>query len=261
MILLWNHSHGKREQQNLAVCNPLAIPEAYEEAEMIENGWLAQDRPIWHEGRYQEAFYQSRSTRFRLRHYRQSPNKRECTHQGKPIQMMEIVPEKNFLRWTGLQQVYDTHLKRTKQRDIQNPLTYISSRDTFLLYYTDEITNLIGFTKIKRYWYQEDLMNIISVDRDDRHSVRNDCTGIESAYHAAIVPISKSLLEKELSWAKRKGANYFYMGRGYEQSSVYRSTQSGFQWWTGVTWSSNRKQFERLCRRDSQINLIRDIKN
>ena len=88
MILVWDHSHGKQEQQDLVVCRPYAIPESYEEAEMIDSGWLALDRPIYHEGRLQECFYQSRSTRIQLKNYR-AP-KTEATHRGEKIQMMEI---------------------------------------------------------------------------------------------------------------------------------------------------------------------------
>jgi hypothetical protein len=260
MILLWNHSHGKHERQDLVVCHPLAIPESWEESEMIENGWLALDRPVYVEGRWQEVFYQSRSTRFRLRKHHTPHNQKPLLYKGKTIQMMEIVPEKNFLRWTGLQKVYDTYLKRTGFRNKQNPLTHISERDTFILYYIDEITNLIGFTKIKRYWYQEELLSLNHTIRN-REQIKDDCMAIESVIHANTVPIAKTVLEMELAWAKRKNASYFYMGSGYERSSIYRSTMPGFQWWTGVTWSSSCKQYQKLCERDSKTKIIRDIKN
>ena len=73
---------------------------------------------------------------------------------------MEILPEKNFLRWTGMQQVYEQYLKRNSFRDLYNPLENLNARDSFLLYYTGEVINIIGFTKIKRYWFQEELMSL-----------------------------------------------------------------------------------------------------
>jgi hypothetical protein len=260
MIILWDHSYGKQEQQHLVVCRPLGIPESYEEAEMITGGWLASDRPIWHEGRWQEAFYQSRSTRVRLHNYRRPTKEKQYLYNGRPIQMMEIRPEKNFLRWTGLQQVYDAYLKRTGYRDLYNPLTHINARDTFLLYYQDELTNLIGFTKIKRYWWQEDIMSLSrGFDDDDAVGDPDQCLAIESVMHANTVPISKITLEMELAWAKRKGCDYFYMGSGYEKSSIYKAHVPGFQWWTGTTWSSNKKRYIALCERDSKISKIQDL--
>ena len=50
MLLIWNHSFGRQEQQDLVVCRPYAIPESYEEMEMVEDGWLALDRPLLYEG-------------------------------------------------------------------------------------------------------------------------------------------------------------------------------------------------------------------
>ena len=259
MIILWDHSYGKQEQQHLVVCRPLGIPESFEEAEMITGGWLASDQPIWHEGRWQEAFYQSRSTRVRLHNFRRPTKEKQYLYNGRPIQMMEIRPEKNFLRWTGLQQVYDAYLKRTGYRDLYNPLTHINARDTFLLYYQDELTNLIGFTKIKRYWWQEDIMSLSRSYDDDAVGEPDDCLAIESVMHANTVPISKVTLEMELVWAKRKGCDYFYMGSGYEKSSIYKAHVPGFQWWTGTTWSTNKKRYIQLCERDSKISKISDL--
>ena len=258
MILLWDHSHGKQEQQDLVVCRPYALPEAFEEAEMLDNGWLALDRPVYHEGKWREAFYQCRSTRVQLSNY--TPPKRQPMYKGNPIQMMEIVPEKNFLQWTGMQQVYKTYLKNNGFRDLHNPLKHISDRDTFLLYYQGEVTNILGFTKIKRYWYQEELMSA-RWNPKGRHSVRDECGAIESVIRACTVPITKITLEMELTWAKRMRVKEFYIGAGYEQSSIYKAHIPGFEWWTGARWSRNQKKYIALCERDSTVNLIQDLKN
>ena len=60
-------------------------------------------------------------------------------------------------------------------------------------------------------------------------------------------------LELELQWASAEGIPYFYMGSGYEQSSEYKAKWRGFQWWTGIEWSTNKRQYRRLCRRDSRL--------
>ena len=59
MELIFDHTLGKQEQQDLVICRPMAIVDQDEEAEALEKGWLALDHPVL--GR--EVFYQSRSTR------------------------------------------------------------------------------------------------------------------------------------------------------------------------------------------------------
>ena len=66
MELIFDHTLGKQEQQDLVICRPMAIVDQDEEAEALEKGWLALDHPVL--GR--EVFYQSRSTRINLDLYR-----------------------------------------------------------------------------------------------------------------------------------------------------------------------------------------------
>ncbi len=255
-IILYDHSFGKQEQQDLVVCRPYAIPESYEEAEMIDSGWLALDRPIYHEGRLQECFYQSRSTRIQLKNYR-AP-KTEATHRGEKIQMMEIIPEEHNVEMTGLRHVYNRWIKRTRFSDIFDPFVSIQDRDSFLIYYVGDVTNILGFSKIKRYWFQEELLNFNN-RREIRRMRPDQCYAIERVLHANTVPISKITVDMEASWAKKKGMSELYLGRGYEMSSIYKSKFRGFQWWTGTTWSSDKKKFVSLCERDSSVKKISDL--
>ena len=81
-----------------------------------------------------------------------------------------------------------------------------------------------------------------------------EASGVESVLHANTVPIGSECLELELEWANENGVPYYYLGSGYEKSSEYKAKWSGFQWWTGVQWSRNKRQYRRLCRRDSRVN-------
>ena len=92
-----------------------------------------------------------------------------------------------------------------------------------------------------------------------RHSIRDECGAIESVMHACTVPIAKLTLEMELSWAKRMQVEEFYMGAGYERSSIYKANIPGFQWWTGAKWSTNKKKYIELCERDSTVSKILDL--
>ena len=256
MILIWDHSHGKQEQQDLVVCRPYAIPESYEEAEMIEQGWLALDRAIYHEGRLQECFYQSRSTRLTLKNYR-AP-KRTPMYRGKKIEMMEIRPDTDNVEMTGLRHVYNQYMKRTKFRDIYDPFVCINDRDSFFLYYQEDVTNILGFSKIKRYWYQEELLSLNN-RKELKRLAPDQCYAMESVLHANVVPISKITVDMEATYAKSKGMSELYLGSGYEKGSIYKSQYRGFEWWTGTSWSTDKKKYVRLCERDSSVKKISDL--
>ena len=114
---------------------------------------------------------------------------------------------------------------------------------------------MVGFTKQKRYRYQED--NYSTIDSYDSH----DLAGLESVIHANTIPISDMTLDMEIEWAHNNHVRYFYMGSGYENSSEYKANYRGFEWWTGTQWSTNKKQYRRLCKRDSRIETLRDLGN
>ena len=62
MKLIFDHTFGKQEHQDLVVCNPLAEVMEEEVNEALEEGWLALDYPV----NGKEVYYQSRSTRINL---------------------------------------------------------------------------------------------------------------------------------------------------------------------------------------------------
>ena len=41
MELLFDHTLGKQEQQDLVICRPMAIVDQDEEVEALDRGWLA----------------------------------------------------------------------------------------------------------------------------------------------------------------------------------------------------------------------------
>jgi hypothetical protein len=62
-----------------------------------------------------------------------------------------------------------------------------------------------------------------------------------------------------LEWARAQEASYYYTGSGYERSSSYRSMWRGFEWWTGTRWSRSKKEYKRLCERDSELKSIAEL--
>jgi hypothetical protein len=199
-----------------------------------------------------ECWYQSRSTRVELgAKLLKKSRRREL--RGRPIEMLEIRPLHGMLKLTGIENLYREFLKKKNYQDLYNPLRHINQRDSFLIYYIEDVSNMIGFTKVKKYRWQEDVRD---ENFDDDNAYLN---AIETHMHCSIEDIGMITLEMEMEWAAAKHCRYLYLGPGYEKSSVYKSSIPGFQWWTGQKWSKNAEQYKQACRRDSEITEIADL--
>ena len=244
MELIFDHSLGKQEHQDLVICRPMAIVDIDEEHEALDRGWLALDHPVMN----REVFYQSRSTRINLDLYK--PRYKRHEYQGDEIGV-KIIDASEMVKLLGLPHIYKQYMERKKFTQDYDPFAHYHARDQFMLFYTGTADNILGFTKQKRYTYQED-----NYAMDDRYP---DLAGLESVIHANTVPISDLTLDLELEWAVDNHVAYFYMGSGYELSSEYKANYRGFEWWTGTEWSTNKKQYRALCRRDSRIDSLADV--
>ena len=63
----------------------------------------------------------------------------------------------------------------------------------------------------------------------------------------------------ECDYARSFGIDYVYILGGYEDISKYKSKFKGFEWWTGREWSTDVKLYNKLCRRDTKIEINADI--
>ncbi len=246
MKLMFDHSLGKQENQDLVICRPMAVVSPDEEHEALEEGWLALDHPVVD----REVWYQSRSTRINLDKYR--PRYKQHTHNGQQIGC-KVIEASEMVKLLGLPTIYKDYMSRKKFKQDYDPFGHYHARDQFMVFYTGKADNIVGFTKQKRYRYQEDHYSTI----DDFDS--KDLVGLESVVHANNIPISDITLDMEIQWAQDNHTAYFYMGSGYELSSEYKANYRGFEWWTGTEWSTNKKQYRRLCRRDSRIESLKDV--
>ena len=248
MELLFDHTLGKQEQQDLVICRPMAIVDPDEEAEAIDRGWLALDHPVLKK----EVFYQSRSTRINLDYYR--PRYKTHTYEGQEIGY-KIIDASEMVKLLSLPSIYRQYMKRKNFGADYDPFGNYHKRDQFMVFYIGTADNIVGFTKQKKYRYQED--NYSTIDTFDS----KDLAGLESVIHANTIPISDITLDLEIEWASNNYVSYFYMGSGYELSSEHKANYRGFEWWTGTQWSTNKREYRRLCRRDSRIENLRDLGN
>ena len=240
MELIWDHTFGKQEHQDLVICRPMARPDhPDEEDEMLNSGWLALDHPV----QGQETWYQSRSTRIDLlKGYR--PRWQRPTYEGEEIGY-KIVDASEMVHLIGLPHIYRQYMKRKGFGCDYDPFAHYHTRDQFMIFYLGTADRVVGFTKQKRY---DDKQNY-QIEGIDSFM----CAGVESVIHANTIPIGAECLELELQWADEQRIPHYYLGSGYEQSSEYKAKWKGFEWWTGTEWSTNKKQYRRLCRRDSRL--------
>ena len=248
MELLFDHTLGKQEQQDLVICRPMAMVDQDEEVEALDRGWLALDHPVMGK----EVFYQSRSTRIDVDKYR--PRFKRHTHDGQEIGY-KVIDASEMVRLLSLPVIYKQYMKRKNFGADYDPFAHYHARDQFMVFYLGTADNIVGFTKQKRYRYQED--NYSTIDTYDSR----DLAGLESVIHANTIPISDITLDMEIEWASNNYVRYFYMGSGYEQSSEYKANYKGFEWWTGTEWSTDKRQYRKLCRRDSRIETLKDVGN
>ena len=256
MKLIFDHTLGKQENQDLVVCNPLAEVMEEEENEALETGWLALDYPI----KGEEVYYQSRSTRVNLDKFK--PRFSSYKLNDKDLKLKEIEANE-MINLVGLPKIYRNYMKRKKFIKDYNPFKHLHGRDSFLIFYTEAVDKIVAFTKLKKYHYQEDAMNKFGGYTrqigDPNEDTATWWAGYESVIHCNNDPISQLTLDMEMQWAKEHRAAYYYMGSGYEISSQYKSKWNGFEWWTGTEWSKSKKLYKKLCRSDSRIQSLSDV--
>lgn len=253
MELLWNHRFGQQEQQDFVLCRPWAYADQHEDGDMLDGGWLLLDHP--YKGR--ECWYQSRSVRIDRDKYRPRFPKHE--YNGRTITIKEIFPRRpEDLKLLPLRKIYTEYLRRKGYPDLYDPFQYLSDRTSFLLFSIGD--EIVGFTKIRKYYWE-------GVAEEQQYLIPDDewswlsMAGIETVLHASTVPISAMTADMEIKWSFNQGASYVYLGAGYERGSEYKASFKGFEWWTGEEWSTVKKAYRKLCKRDSQIELIRDLRN
>ena len=186
MELLFDHTHGKQQDQDIVICRPMAVVDEDESMEALDTGWLALDHPV---GNFKEVWYQSRSTRINMQKYR--PRYKRHEWQGKEIGI-KVIDASEMVKLLGLPHIYKQYMARKKFSQDYDPFANYHARDQFMLFYTGTADNILGFTKQKRYRYQED-----NYQMDDRYP---DLAGLESCLHANTVPISDLTLDLELEW-------------------------------------------------------------
>ena len=115
-----------------------------------------------------------------MRNIRPRYKRHEC--EGKEIGV-KVIDASEMVKLLGLPHIYKQYMERKKFTQDYDPFAHYHRRDQFMLFYTGTADNILGFTKQKRYRYQED--NYSTID-----SYSQDLAGLEVVIHANTVPIS-----------------------------------------------------------------------
>ena len=103
-----------------------------------------------------------------------------------------------------------------------------------------------------QYFYESELIGFVCYKLFKRSFV-----GVQFAWDYKKQNLSlgnvSTLIETTL--AKKSGCIYYYMMGGYEECCIYKSELNGFEWWTGKEWSKDKELYQKLCKRDSLIEI------
>lgn len=78
-------------------------------------------------------------------------------------------------------------------------------------------------------------------------------------YHKPKLSVGRLIIDKEVEYARELGLKHLYIGPGYEKSSVYKSNIPGFEWWNGSQWSTDSREYTKLCERDEKVRNFDDL--
>jgi arginyl-tRNA--protein-N-Asp/Glu arginylyltransferase len=137
-----------------------------------------------------------------------------------------------------IMEIYETYLKHKQFRHTEYPF-YARDRALFLVVRDQDIP--CAFSRFTNY-----------------------VGGIESAFTAwdykkPQLSIGKRIIPYEVDYAQKLGYSHLYIGEGCEIGSLYKAEITGFEWWTGSEWSTDKDQYKKLCISDSNTKTLADL--
>lgn len=221
------HFYGSQENHEIHLIKLKLDKTGLDEKEALNNGWLI-DSGKW---------YQCRSVRINISEY--------LTKTKKPK-----LPKSLQFHWVWQNQITEKESadivsifkQFTDQKGFEAEYNVNSDvdRSSWLIVYDNEVP--VAFTKFILYK-----------------------TGIESQftawnYHNPKLSLGKNIVWYEIQCAIQFSNNeYLYIGQGYEKGSLYKADFSGFEWWDGEQWSTDKEKYRKLCMRDSTINTLQEL--
>ena len=215
-----NHIFGSVAENDLQVCKLTLDLENSTEQEALESGWLIAD----------SKWYSSRSVRINVDAYRKTPKMSKqytVSYQDKLDTFDEIkLVYAKFIDKMQLKTLYkiDNDLERTSWILVRNASG-----------------NLVAFSK---------MLNYVG-------GLETQFTALD--YSDPKASIGTRLVSYEVALAKKKNLKHLYIGSGYGENATYKSSFSGFEWWTGSCWSTDIDKYIQICLRDESIKTLQQL--
>ena len=218
MVFRFDHTRGLGLMTNddLSLCEVTAhevLPTDHDW--LLSNGFCEDYRGFWTQGR---------STRIDISKYKESKTARRLSKRC-VITFGDNVIDDDVIR------VYESYCKH-KGFDRMIPIDAYSSCNQLRIY-VDGILRSVTF------------MSDVSENMVSYQFI--------SDYERADLSLGSVSQMMECLFARQHGAQYLYIGFGYEESCLYKTRIHGLEWWTGSVWSSDMSKLISLMNGDSML--------
>lgn len=214
-----------------------------EEDQALEEGWLPDDYVIKIDSEYgisKSHWYQARQTRIDLPKFCDNAKTRQLRNRCSEIST-KIFNCKD-VDMDSLRVIFSKYLnyKDFKYWDLDKVIISEPERKHFLIYYY--LGKPVAFTFLR------------DVGTASVYSVQ-----FAWDYEEPKLYLGKYANLAEIDYCIENNKTHMYIGLGYENACRYKADYKGFEFWNGELWSSNKKKYKELCKRDSDIKLLSDL--
>ena len=227
MRLLFQHLAGRITHTDWQYTPVYAVFEKDEFEKAAETGWLPHEYepPLW---------FQSRQVRYRLdalQHHKRHKIPKRID--------FDVVNHLNH--WDLYEEIWESYLRK---------------KGFSLSFVLEDLFKLDKDLKQVVEVYDYDKMVAFSIMRMEPVQVSLQFAW---TYHEPKLSLGNHCQYFELQHLSKLGYKYNHVCPGYESTCVWKSRFPGFEFWTGLNWSSDKKLYERLCLRDTSIQNINDL--
>lgn len=239
MKLFFDHTCGKQADTDFIHCLVSAVFEPDEYDWALENGWCPSN--IWYsqdtnfKRQNDIIWYQSRQSRINLEAYKITKSERKLRRRLKDVKI-EFTQDPNL---DSLYRIYDSYVAQKGYRDRMNRSeffdSYASANEWFILFDNAAFTvmEICGSSLLSHQFCWD--------------------------YAKPELYLGKYSTYLEVEFAAGNSLKHVYLGPSYEKHSLYKGDYSGFEFWTGRKWCSDKQLFGELLTRDAETTKISDI--
>lgn len=239
MNLFFDHICGQQADTDFIHCLVSATFDKEEYDWAFENGWCPSN--IWYnqETNFKKQnkiiWYQSRQSRINLDSYKISKSEKKLRRRCGDVKI-QITQDPDL---EALYRIYEKYVDQKNFQDRMNKEDFVSSygsdNEWFILF--DDA----AFTVMEICG-----SNLLS------HQFCWD-------YAKPELYLGKYSTYIEIEFAIKNNLKNVYLGPSYETHSLYKSAYSGFEFWTGRTWCSDKSLFEKILTKDANTKDIQEI--